>query len=376
VSLTVRKISAAQHQAWASDQPWQSFLQLPSWGPLKADWTHESIGWFDDDHLVSAALVLYRPVPRLRYRLAYLPEGPSLDLIGDGAPSRPLTDWLNPLVKHLKSRKAFAVKMGPPMAVRRWSADALKEALADENAGSIGAVEPTWTNEAGTDVVGELVRLGWRRAPGGGAGFGDVQPRFIFAVPLAGRTQDDIWNDLNQLWRRNVRKAEKAGVEVTLGTRDELALFHEVYVETAERDGFLPRPLSYFHQMWDAMNDAVPGQLALYLARHEGVVHASTLRVRVGTHDWYSYGASTTAGRDLRPSNAVQWRMITDAHAAGASVYDLRGISDTLDAQDKLRGLLQFKIGTGGYAQEYLGEWDLPLNALLYRMFVAAMARR
>jgi lipid II:glycine glycyltransferase (peptidoglycan interpeptide bridge formation enzyme) len=68
--------------------------------------------------------------------------------------------------------------------------------------------------------------------------------------------------------------------------------------------------------------------------------------------------------------------MITDAHAAGASVYDLRGISDTLDAQDKLRGLLQFKIGTGGYAQEYLGEWDLPLNALLYRMFVAAMARR
>ena len=173
-----------------------------------------------------------------------------------------------------------------------------------------------------------------------------------------------------------MRKAEKAGVEVSLGSRDELALFHQVYVETAERDGFLPRPLSYFHQMWDAMNDAVPGQLALYLARHEGVVHASTLRVRVGTHDWYSYGASTTAGRDLRPSNAVQWRMITDAHAAGASVYDLRGISDTLDPQDKLRGLLQFKIGTGGFAQEYLGEWDLPLTALLYRMFVAAMARR
>jgi len=376
VSLTVRTISAAEHAAWAADQPWVSFLQLPSWGLLKSEWEHESVGWFEGTRLLSAALVLFRPVPRLRYRLAYLPEGPSLDLIDTERPERPLVEWLNPLVAHLKTRRAFAIKIGPPMAMRRWSADVLKEALASNATGTIAAVEPTWVNPAGSEVVADLVRLGWRRAPGGGAGFGDVQPRFIFAVALAGRTSDDLWNDLNQLWRRNVRKAEKAGVTVTTGVRGDLATFHDVYVETAQRDSFLPRPLRYFEQMWDVMNDAVPDQLALYLARHEGTVHAATLRVRVGTHDWYSYGASTTAGRDLRPSNAVQWQMLSDALAAGASVYDLRGISDTLDPQDKLRGLLQFKLGTGGYAQEYLGEWDLPVNPLLYRMFVAAMARR
>lgn len=376
MTLSVRTISAAEHASWAADQPWVSFLQLPSWGLLKSDWRHESVGWFDGDRLISAALVLYRPVPRLKYTLAYLPEGPSLDLVSVTGPRRPLDEWLNPLVAHLKSRKAFAVKMGPPMAVRRWDADTLKDALAEESAGSIGAVHPDWTNELAAEVTAELVRLGWRRTPGGGAGFGDVQPRYIFAVPLAGRTQDDLWNSLNQLWRRNVRKAEKAGVEVSTGARSDLAAFHEVYVETAHRDGFVPRPLSYFEQMWDVMNDAVPGQLSVYLARHEGEVHAATLRVRVGSRDWYSYGASTTAGRDLRPSNAVQWQMMCDALGAGAEVYDLRGISDTLDPNDKLRGLLQFKIGTGGYAQEYLGEWDLPLNPLLYRMFVAAMARR
>ena len=51
VSLSVRTISAAEHAAWAADQPWVSFLQLPSWGPLKSEWQHESVGWFDDDHL-------------------------------------------------------------------------------------------------------------------------------------------------------------------------------------------------------------------------------------------------------------------------------------------------------------------------------------
>ena len=43
-------------------------------------------------------------------------------------------------------------------------------------------------------------------------------------------------------------------------------------------------------------------------------------------------------------------------------VYDLRGITDTLDADDPHVGLIQFKVGTGGEAVEYAGEWDLPLN--------------
>ena len=42
--------------------------------------------------------------------------------------------------------------------------------------------------------------------------------------------------------------------------------------------------------------------------------------------------------------------MVTDALAAGASVYDLRGISDTLALDDHLVGLVQFKLGTGGEA--------------------------
>ena len=48
--------------------------------------------------------------------------------------------------------------------------------------------------------------------------------------------------------------------------------------------------------------------------------------------------------------------------ALGATVYDLRGITDTLDEDDPHFGLIQFKVGTGGEAVEYLGEWDLPLN--------------
>jgi lipid II:glycine glycyltransferase (peptidoglycan interpeptide bridge formation enzyme) len=68
--------------------------------------------------------------------------------------------------------------------------------------------------------------------------------------------------------------------------------------------------------------------------------------------------------------------MMSDAHAAGATVYDLRGITATLDPADPHFGLIQFKLGTGGQAVEYLGEWDLPVNGLLFRAFQLYLAKR
>ena len=182
---------------------------------------------------------------------------------------------------------------------------------------------------------------------------------------------------MNQQWRRNIKKADKAGVEVTRGRAPtDLKAFHDLYVHTAERDHFTPRPLAYFQTMFDALGAEDPDRIRLYLAHHEGDLVAATIAIRVGAHAWYSYGASSTEKRDVRGSNAVQWAMIRDALAAGADVYDLRGITDTLDADDPHVGLIQFKVGTGGEAVEYVGEWDLPLNRPLYKAFDLYMKRR
>ncbi|MGH8939393.1 MAG: lipid II:glycine glycyltransferase FemX, partial [Actinomycetes bacterium] len=202
------------------------------------------------------------------------------------------------------------------------------------------------------------------------------QPRFVFQVPIGDRDEEALLAGFNQLWRRNIKKAAKAGVEVTQGDAADLDDFHRLYLETAERDGFTGRPLTYFRQMWDAMRAEDPDRIRLYLARHEGDLVAATTMVRVGSHAWYSYGASSSAKRDVRGSNAVQWQMLSDARAAGATVYDLRGITETLDEQDPQFGLIQFKLGTGGEAVEQLGEWDLPLNRLLFKAFDVYMSRR
>ena len=366
--LTVRPISAAEHLAFVRTQREVSFLQTPAWGRVKTEWRSESLGWYDGRQLVGAGLVLHRPVPRLRrFTLAYLAEGPVIDWAGE------IDAWLDPMAAHLKAHGAFAIRLGPPVCTDTWSAAQVKEGIADPGIRRLTEMPGRRVDPVGTRVTSRLRDSGWLpQSPEDG--FGAGHPQFKYEVPLAGRTEDDLLRGMNQLWRRNLKKAVKEGVEVTVGK--DLEAFHDLYVHTAERDRFTPRPLHYFETMFAAMSAEDPERIRLYLAHHQGDLVAATVLVRVGGHAWYSYGASSTAKREVRGSNACQWAMIRDSLAAGCDVYDLRGITPTLDAEDPHVGLIQFKVGTGGRAVRYVGEWDLPLQPTVYRAFDLYMRRR
>ncbi|TDW22462.1 lipid II:glycine glycyltransferase FemX [Kribbella kalugense] len=368
MSLTVRPIGADEHLAFVRAQRSVSFLQTPAWGSVKTEWRSESLGWYDGLQLVGAGLVLHRPVPRLdRYTLAYLAEGPVIDWTGD------IGAWLEPLAAYLKAHGAFAIRLGPPVRTDSWSAGQVKEGIASPDVRRLTDM-PSQVDPVGAHVTGWLSGAGWlSQSPEDG--FGAGHPQYNYEVPLAGKSEDDVLRGMNQLWRRNIKKAAKEGVEVSQGSVD-LKAFHDLYVHTAERDHFTPRALGYFETMFAAMSAEDPERIKLYLAHHEGELVAATVLVRVGGQAWYSYGASSTEKREVRGSNACQWAMIRDSLAAGCDVYSLRGITPTLDADDSHVGLIQFKVGTGGEAVRYVGEWDLPLRPLVYRAFDLYMTRR
>ena len=373
--LSIRTISADEHAAYIASQPSASFLQTPGWAAVKSEWKAESLGWFDPaapSELVGVGLVLYRQMPKVKRYLAYLPEGPVIDW-----DAIDLGRWLRPLAAHVQDQGAFGLRMAPPVPTRRWSAKTIKDAIASGRQPKLGDVRADVIEPSGATVTTQLRALGWK-PPRTGEGFAAGQPQDVFQVPLADKDPDTMLKGMNQLWRRNIKKAEKLGVEVSLGTSEDLKAFHALYVETAARDHFTPRPLPYFTKMAAALSNQPHGccDFRLYNAHHEGDLVASTIWIRVGGHSWYSYGASSTAKRDVRGSNAIQWRMMTDALESGATVYDLRGITDTLDPDDPHVGLIQFKVGTGGEAVEYVGEWDLPLNKALYTAFDLYMRRR
>ncbi|GLW50604.1 peptidoglycan bridge formation protein FemAB [Streptomyces sp. NBRC 14336] len=351
------------------------FLQCPSWADVKDGWRSQLLGWGPDPEagrLTGVALVLLRQFPGTRKYFAYLPEGPVADW------NDPDVDgWLQPLLDHLRRVGAFAVRIGPSPAYRRWDAAHLKPLAGPGR--RLSDVLASEVDPLGTAVAERLRARGWRRC--GEDKDGDAQPRHVFHVPLAGRGTDDLWSGLNQEWRRNVRRAQKEGVEVTVGSAADLPEFYRLLAITEQRDGFrLGRSLAYYERQYAALNAEQPGRMKLYLARHRGEILAAHTMITVGRRCWYQTGASADHRREVRPSNALQWRMLLDAHAQGADVYDMRGVPSTLDPDEREYGLLRWKLGTGGHVVETLGEWEKPLagsaNHTLYRAFQAYLNRR
>ncbi|MFL6023480.1 MAG: lipid II:glycine glycyltransferase FemX, partial [Marmoricola sp.] len=222
--LTVRTISAADHLAFLQRQSSASFLQTPAWAAVKAEWRAESIGWFRGDDVAGVALVLYRQLPKVKRYLAYLPEGPVIDW------STPdLGAWLSPMAAHLRSQGAFGIRIGPPVVTRRWDAAQIKEGIADDAVTTLTQLPPSERSQVGAAVVSQLRELGWQCQSVAG-GFAAGQPQYNFQVPLAdengARTEESVLAGMNQQWRRNIKKADKAGVEVSVGTAEDLPAFH------------------------------------------------------------------------------------------------------------------------------------------------------
>lgn len=353
--IEIRTISQQAHRAFISVLSNASFLQLPEWGALKNDWKSKSIGIYDNGALVGVALLLTRALPLVGKSFGYIPEGPLF-----------LTDFelseqtLESLEVFAKRENIFLLRIGPAIPFRDWDSEIIKSALASDSASSLLSTSSTSEYASGRTAIESLKNAGWRAIVSEN-GFSEGQPNFVFQLNLRNQTEETLAGGFNQQWRRNIKKAEKEGVEVIRGRREELSEFHMVYVETAERDNFKPRPLRYFECMWDELN-ANENHLKLFLAKWQGQVIASTIAIHVGDHYWYSYGASSAFGREARGSNAIQWEMMKDAIASGANCYDLRGITPTLDPNDPHVGLIQFKVGTGGYARQLVGEWEKSIN--------------
>ncbi|MFK0099901.1 MULTISPECIES: peptidoglycan bridge formation glycyltransferase FemA/FemB family protein [unclassified Streptomyces] len=372
--LRVHGLTPDEHRAHLATRADASFLQHPSWAGVKEGWSSESLGWHDDDGTLNgSALVLYRQFPGTRKYFAYLPEGPAADWADPG-----MDRWLRPLLAHLRAAGAFAVRIGPSPAYRRWTGARLKAATGPGR--TVGDVLASEVDPLGAAVADRLRARGWRRC-GGDGDDADAQPRYVFRVPLAGRTTEDLWSGLNQEWRRNVRRAQKAGVRIVTGSAAELPEFHRLLRITEERDGFrLGRSLGYYQRQYAALNAEEPGRMKLCLAVHDGEILAAHTMISTGRRVWYQTGASADHRREVRPSNALQWQMMCDALTGGAEVYDMRGVSSTLDPHDRPFGLLRWKLGTGGEVVETLGEWETSVggaaNNTLYRAFQAYLARR
>ncbi|WP_241989699.1 GNAT family N-acetyltransferase [Streptomyces sp. AC1-42W] len=188
------------------------------------------------------------------------------------------------------------------------------------------------------------------------------------------RSLEDVHKGFNQLWRRNIRRPRRPA------SRSSRAATRSWPSAAAVRDHggarpLPPAPARLLPAHVDALNSEDPNRMRLYFARHEGENVAAATMLIVGGHVWYSYGASANHKREVRPSNAMQWRMLRDAYAMGATVYDCavsptRWTRPTTLRPDPVQG--RHRRAGGGVP----GRVGLPLNKLLHKALDIYMSRR
>ena len=244
----VTNLSAERFNTFAASHQKNHFLQSYEWGVFKSkspDWSFDTVGLEDKDgNLVAGALVLIRFLPIIKRPFLYIPRGYIIDF-NDPQLLQTFTEAMR---QYAKSKKAIFIKIDPDIKYVDRTVDGEKvEGAAPNN-----------------ELLQTLTNLGYRHL-----GFtqdfdSSIQPRYTFRLDLT-PSEKDLLQGCHSKTRYNIKVAQKKGIEIVEGNREDLKTFEAIMRVTGERDGFLTRPLSYFEDMYDTL--APNGMCKLYLAK-------------------------------------------------------------------------------------------------------------
>ena len=378
-------------KAWnnfVAQSPFGDAMQCLEWGEVKKpDWQPIPFAVENADGFTATALVLKRKLP-LGRSIFYVPRGPILDW-NDREAARQIVKKLRVAAR---AHRAILIKIDPAV--------------------------PSSTRFENGELAETLSELGFVPSADVTSGFGGTQPRCVMKLDIAA-SEDEVQARFHAKWRYNIRVAKKKGVTVKSDcTRDDIAIFHKLYATTAQRDGFTGRPLSYFEKMLDVLEPQ--GLAKLFLTYYNDTPLSGAICFLLPPQCWYVYGASSNEHRNVMPNHAMQWAMMQWARENACTIYDFRGVADeakiSKDAKtesdatsstrsdetpspptrpegtrlnegkgdqtqtvveksgdktsdksaDHLLGLNRFKAGFGAELVDYVGEFDLVLDARFY----------
>ncbi len=345
--------SGPEWNALIAGLPNPHLLQTWEWAQVKSTvgWEPVPLTWDG-----AAAMLLKRQVLSrgfaARLCLLYVPKGPLFDASNPAL----CTQVLDDLQLFARRQGAIELKIDPDVILGTGMPD-----QPDVREGAAGRL-----------FESELRRRGWL------ASREQVQFRNTVWIDLR-LSEEELLQRMKQKTRYNVRLAEKKGVRVRAGTRDDLPMLYRMYAETSVRDGFVIRPEAYYRTVWEtfmgAPGDGIAPSAEPLIAEVEGQPVAAIFVFYFARRAYYLHGMSTAAHRDKMPNYLLQWEAIRRARSRGCTLYDLWGAPDAFDESDSMWGVFRFKEGLGGEVVRTLGAWDYPASPLWYKTYTQLMPR-
>lgn len=377
--------NAEAHDQFLSQEKLANLLQTSNWGKIKDSWRSEIISFENENQeIVASFLVLLRPLP-LGFTMLYVPRA----ILGMQE-EKLLKFILDELKKYGKQNKALFVKFDP--AVRFDESAELRE---------------------------NLVKLGAKWSGRTADMHETIQPRFNAVI----HAEDFSEENLDKKTKQFLRKARNSAPEITFGGAELVEEFAALMKKTEARKNVSLRNAEYYTKLLETYGKSAFITLVKYdmgkvLAGHQSNltktqdnltkaknekrvkvlndelaiiekniaevqamidVHGTLIPV-AGTLTIDAFGNAETlyAGTDTDfqkyyPSYLAWFETVQHAFDEGAKTLNMGGLENSLSEND---GLLKFKKHFNPRIEEYVGEFDLPVNKLLFAPAMWAYKKR
>ncbi|MBQ1282075.1 MAG: peptidoglycan bridge formation glycyltransferase FemA/FemB family protein [Oscillospiraceae bacterium] len=311
----VTRDNLSEYEAFVESHPHGTFLQSYNWGRQKSSWRWKGILRRNEfGRITGSAAVLIRKTPVLGFSVVYGCRGP----VCDPSDHQTLRELLGAIAKIAAKEHAYLVRLDPAV-------------------------------EAGTpDFAAELTRAGYavrkRRRT-----YVPLQHRRSWLVPLAGRTEEDIFAGFEEEHRHGVRVALQRGVEVRTGGRELIPDFFSLMQQQSLRESRVVRPMEYYASLLENYD----GRATLSVAYHEDKPVSAILSIYHGVRCSCVFEADN-ADHALRAPYLLRTVVLQQAAADGCAVCEFFGLPRNPES-----AAYAFAQGFGGEPLTYVGELDL-----------------
>lgn len=321
--------------------PVGAFMQTWEWGVFQEKLGREVERYFvvDDTAPIAAFMLVRHPLP-LHFSYGYMPRGPVIAThAARGNGPLEIFEFVHNWIKRENLPGMVFVRMEPPL-------ESLKSDLL-----SRGFTIPSYY----------------------------IQPRYNHTILLDG-SEDDILKSFHPSTRSNIRRAENRGVTVELkndaaeaGWNTFFSMAEATMRRNSGKNVYPQRP--YFNALTATVPSITkghdPAQLSLgtFCAYEYGRPAATNFVLFFGDTATYLYGAANSNALRSKAATYLHWAAMQEARKRGLKYYDLGGIDEA-----RWPTLTNFKRQFRGKEFSYMGNIDIPVRPILYRLY--NLARR
>lgn len=380
------------------------FMQSCYWGDVQKikNFKPHFVGMKKDNILVATALILEKKVLKnLGYM--YCPRGFILDYTN----LELIKEFTKYIKKYTKKNKDFFFRMDPDIKLN--TLDIKGNILKDEN----------------HRLVQYLCNIGYKHN-GFNKDFENSEPRYTFRLNID-REIDEIFKNFHPTTRKILNKENQYNLNIYKGDVNDIEVFYETMIETSKRENIIPSKIEYYKNFYQILNKQNMSDIYIIKVNIEELKNkyntiindinneikkiennekknieksnnlilslkdklvkmnkeleeikkitekeltlSSIITTKYKDKVWTIHGGNHTLLRFLNANYLLYYEIIKDANKEGYKVIDFFGTTGNPDPNNYIYGIHLFKQRLGGEYTEFIGEFDLITNKLLYFLY-------